>query len=80
MTIESILRQAPLRVLEDYAKSPRPETWACPRCGAHQRATALRCEGYCGLGVRSKAPDGPHVWDLVQAELARRKERACGKR
>lgn len=86
-TIESIIKKAPLTMLQEVAKGKRPTKWTCPRCGAKNKESSLRCEnggvgpaGICGgLGLQSQSSEGPKVWDLVKAELRRRGEIKKGK-
>lgn len=88
MSLNSVLRRAPLELLQQYGSEPRPTYWVCPRCGAQNPERALRCQnggagptGVCGgLGLQTNSQDGPIVWDLVQAELRRRTEQKLRRR
>lgn len=73
-SIESIIKKAPLKMLQEATKGKRPTKWTCERCGGKSRESSLRCEASCGLGVQSQAGDGPKVWDMAKAELKRRKD------
>lgn len=73
--IRTILKKAPLHVLQEAVAEPRPTYWTCRRCGGKIPSNKLRCEGpegHCGLGTKLQATDGPEIWDLVQEELKRR--------
>lgn len=85
-TIEGIIKKAPLAMLQEVAKGPRPKKWTCNRCGSKNKESSLRCEftegpaGICGgLGLHSQSSEGPKVWDMVKAELRRRGELKAGK-